>query len=110
MNAGYIDPKHQESHPDNTSITAVDTDWRFEYEKDNIVVLKKQSAVTRFMGRGLIDAPWRDVANFINDIQSTYTWDRFLSEIRRMKVLSESDSHIDYIGMYNNVFAHCKTF
>ena len=67
LNAGYIDPKHQESHPDNTSITAVDTDWRwrngvgtlycsiilsfpcrFEYEKDNIVVLKKQSVVTRY--------------------------------------------------------------
>ena len=32
-----------------------------------------------FLGRGVVDAPLRKVGEFTADIQSTYTWDKFLT-------------------------------
>lgn len=72
------------------------------------------------MGRGVVDKPLREVAEFYKDIQSTFLWDNLLvvsvffilitcftfkkvymyvQDARYVRQLSESNTHTDYIGM-----------
>ena len=54
---------------------------RFDYEKNGIVVFRKKnksSKLTNFCGRGVVEAPYTIVAEFIKDVESTYVWDNFL--------------------------------
>ena len=54
---------------------------RFDYEKNEIVVFRKKnksSKLTSFSGRGVINAPYTAVAEFIKDIDSSFVWDKFL--------------------------------
>ena len=54
---------------------------RFDYEKNEIVVFKKKnksSKLTSFCGRGVVNAPYTAVAEFIKDIESSFVWDKFL--------------------------------
>lgn len=75
---------------------------RYCYEKNNVVVLRKKSQHTwwitqhngnanvvtdcmactwlccSFMGRGVVDSPLKEVAEFYKDIQSTFLWDHLL--------------------------------
>ena len=54
---------------------------RLDYEKNEIVVFKKKnksSKSTSFCGRGVINAPYTAVAEFMKDIESSFIWDKFL--------------------------------
>ena len=71
---------------------------RYCYEKNNVIVLRKKSQHTwwvtqhndnasvitdydhaaSFMGRGVVDSPLKEVAEFYKDIQSTFLWDHLL--------------------------------
>ena len=54
---------------------------RFDYEKNEIVVFRKKnksSKLTSFSGRGVINAPYTAVAEFIKEIDSSFVWDKFL--------------------------------
>ena len=54
---------------------------RFDYEKNGIVVFRKKnksSKLTSFCGRGVIDAPYTALAEFVKDIESGFVWDKFL--------------------------------
>ena len=77
------------------------------------------------MGRGVIDAPLSEIAAFIKNVESSFTWDRFvivsntvcfvlildrvskqtsivsLQEAKCLKVYSASDSHQDYLGKFS---------
>ena len=54
---------------------------RFDYEKNGIVVFRKKnksSKLITFCGRGVINAPYTTVAEFIKDIESSFVWDKYL--------------------------------
>ena len=54
---------------------------RFDYEKNGIAVFRKKnksSKLTSFCGRGVIDAPYTALAEFVKDIESGFVWDKFL--------------------------------
>ena len=54
---------------------------RFDYEKDNVTVFKKKnknSSDISFCGRGIVTAPYRVVAEFVKDVESTFLWDKYL--------------------------------
>ena len=54
---------------------------RFDYEKNGIVVFRKKnksSKLTKYCGRGVINAPYTAVAEFIKDIESTFVWDKYV--------------------------------
>ena len=54
---------------------------RFDYEKNGIVVFRKKnksSKLTSFCGRGVVNAPYTTVAEFIKDIESTFVWDKYV--------------------------------
>ena len=51
---------------------------RFDY---GIVVFRKKnksSKLTSFCGRGVINAPYTAVAEFVKDIESGFVWDKYL--------------------------------
>lgn len=54
---------------------------RFDYEKDGVVVFRKETNnpnLTYFAGRGIVTAPYADVAEFVKDPESAFIWDKFL--------------------------------
>ena len=54
---------------------------RFDYEKDGIAVFKKKTKNPKLMcfaGRGVVTAPYTDVAEFIKNPESAFFWDKFL--------------------------------
>ncbi|XP_064403518.1 uncharacterized protein LOC135349005 [Halichondria panicea] len=93
--ASYVDKKH--GIPTTESFTA-DTDWEFSSEVDNIVVLKKKSERTFWLGRGVIEIPVRVVAEYVKDVRSSRIWDKLLVEAKYLKVLKETETCTDYIG------------
>ena len=55
---------------------------RFDYEKEDVVVFRKRNKGAKlvcFAGRGLVDAPYTVVGEFMVDPESSFLWDKFLT-------------------------------
>jgi len=62
-------------------VRCVDLVLRFAYEEHDVLVLRKQfkdSPIHSFMGRGVIDLPVEQVAQFVGNLQTRKLWDRTL--------------------------------
>eukprot|EP00731_Ephydatia_muelleri_P028233 Em0019g1106a len=89
--------RHQNGETDGVE---TENDWRYAYEKHNIVVFSKKlrgSPIKCFLGRGVVDAPVRAVGDFTGELQSTFTWDNTLVGVRCVKVIQKSTNCADYI-------------
>lgn len=104
--ASYIDPKYGKG----SSQSAVDTDWKLDYEEHNIVALRKRipnSPLYCYMGRAVIDMSMKPVAMFISSTQSAKLWDKYLTEKKEVETLSESDMHRDFIVYMRHEAKQC---
>ena len=62
-------------------VRCVDLVLRFAYVEHDVLVLRKQfkdSPIHSFMGRGVIDLPVEQVAQFVGNLQTRKLWDRTL--------------------------------
>eukprot|EP00731_Ephydatia_muelleri_P028248 Em0019g1121a len=85
-------------------------DWRFVHEKHDVVVYTKKqenSPIDCFLGRGIVNAPMRQVGDFTADIQSTFTWDNTLMDAKYVKVIKKSHTCTDYIGYQRHETTKC---
>lgn len=87
-----------------------ESDWRFVHEKHDVVVYTKKewnSKIDCFLGRGVVNAPMRQVGDFTANIQSTYKWDNTLIDVKYVKVIKKSQDCTDYVGYQRHETTKC---
>ena len=81
----------------------------------------KGSKLITFASRGIVNAPYATIAEFIKDADSSFVWDKFLvvnkvyfaysssiyqiiypQEAKYLKTYTQSSTHIDYLGAVIN--------
>jgi hypothetical protein len=105
-----VDNKYGAVHTAEGATAQSANEWQFDYEKNGIVVFRKKnksSKLTSFCGRGVVNAPYTTVAEFIKDIESTFVWDKYVVEARHLKTFSKSSTHFDYLGYQMHSASHC---
>lgn len=88
--ASYVDTKYGKQVQD----FQPDTDWEVYYEEKEVVVLRKilkDSPINVFMGRGVVDLPIEQVVEFLEDHERRKEWDKYLSDIKVLKHISDTD-------------------
>eukprot|EP00731_Ephydatia_muelleri_P028256 Em0019g1129a len=96
-----------------TTVPQGTTDWRYVYEKHNVVVYTKNkgnSSVDCFLGRGVVDAPMKAVGDFISDIGLASLWDNTLVDAQYVKVIHKSSTHTDFITCLNYETTKCRFY
>ncbi|KAL5463854.1 hypothetical protein EMCRGX_G032797, partial [Ephydatia muelleri] len=96
VEVSYVDPHY--GHRDGQLKPR--TDWEYVCEEHDVVVLKKRTrdpGIYSYMGRTVLNWPFEELAVYLDHIESTYQWDRLLTDIRYVEILNGSEFRHDAI-------------
>ena len=97
LQVSYLDTKHASKKGREDILT----DWRYGYEENNVsVFIKKNEEVSIycFMGRGVIDVPVAEVAEFLNTQHGLFVDSKHILTAKYVRSIVNTKTKKDLIG------------